>query len=197
LEWHTRIKSRMDEELHELLHARIAPDARVADLGSGHGMVSLLLHWCAPARRITAIERDADKVALAKQLAKHCPGVEVMQGDLLNAAVPESDAIILKDVMHYMRPDHQQALLARCAAALAPGGAIYVRDGFRTGDERHARTRWTERIAVMIGFNKTDQPMEFISREEFERMAASSGLHLEWALDARRTSNALAILNRL
>ncbi|MFZ1694946.1 MAG: 1-acyl-sn-glycerol-3-phosphate acyltransferase [Flavobacteriales bacterium] len=197
LEWHTRIKSRMDEELHELLHARIAPDARVADLGSGHGMVSLLLHWCAPARRITAIERDADKVALAKQVARHCPGVEVVQGDLLSAAVPESDAIILKDVLHYLRPDQQQAMLTRCAAALAPGGAIYVRDGFRTGDERHARTRWTERIAVMIGFNKTDQPMEFISREEFERMAASSGLRVEWAHDARRTSNALAILNRL
>lgn len=196
LEWHTRIKSRMDEELHELLHARIAPDARVADLGSGHGMVALLLHWCAPARRITAIERDADKVALAKQVARHCPGVEVVQGDLLSAAVPESDAIILKDVLHYMRPDQQKTLLARCAAALAPNGAIYVRDGFRTGDERHARTRWTERVAVMIGFNKTDQPMEFISREEFERMAAGSGLRVEWALDARRTSNALAILTR-
>ncbi|MFM7635552.1 MAG: hypothetical protein ACKO7Z_08240, partial [Cyanobacteriota bacterium] len=68
---------------------------------------------------------------------------------------------------------------------------------FRSGGERHARTRWTERIAVAIGFNKTDQPMEFISREEFERMAASSGLRVEWAHEARRTSNALAILTRL
>lgn len=196
LEWHTRIKSRMDEELHELLHARIALDARVADLGSGHGMVALLLHWCAPARRITAVERDADKVALARNAARHCPGLVVEHADLLSATVPESDAIILKDVLHYMRADQQQELIKRCAAALAPGGAIYVRDGFRSGDERHARTRWTERIAVTIGFNKTDQPMEFISRMEFERMAASSGLRVEWALDARRTSNALAILTR-
>ncbi|MBK8227985.1 MAG: 1-acyl-sn-glycerol-3-phosphate acyltransferase [Flavobacteriales bacterium] len=197
LEWHARIKARMDEGLHALLNQRIPPGARITDLGSGHGMVSLLLHWCSTERRIVAVERDRDKVAIARHAARHWPGITMQEGDALHAPISESDAIILKDVLHYLRPGEQQHLLQRCSQALAPGGAIYVRDGFRSGDERHARTRWTERIAVAIGFNKTNQPMQFISREEFEGMAAASGLRVEWAHAARRTSNELAILTSL
>ncbi len=197
LEWHTRIKARMDEELHALLNKRIPADARIADLGSGHGMVTLLLHWCSAERRVVAVERDRDKVAIAKHAARHWPGITVQEGDALHAPISESDAIILKDVLHYLRPEEQRHVLQRCSQALAPGGAIYVRDGFRSSDERHARTRWTERIAVAIGFNRTNQPMEFISREEFEGMATACGLRVEWAHASRRTSNELAIMTSL
>ncbi|MBX2973658.1 MAG: 1-acyl-sn-glycerol-3-phosphate acyltransferase [Flavobacteriales bacterium] len=196
LEWHTRIKARMDGELHDLLHARIGRDARITDLGAGHGMVALLLHWAAPGRSITAIERDAEKTALAGHAARHWPGIRVEEADLRSGALPEADAILLKDVLHYMPPTDQRDLLLRCAKALAPGGSIYVRDGFRSDDARHERTRWTERIAVAIGFNKAEGTMHFMSRDEFQGMAGDAGLAVEWAQAAHRTSNELAILTR-
>lgn len=196
LEWHTRIKGRMDAELHELLHSRIAPDARITDIGSGHGMVALLLHWCAPGRTVTALERDPDKVAIAREAARPWTGITVAQGDARSAPLPASDAFVLKDVLHYLLPDEQRLVLHRCASALAPGGAIYVRDGFRASGEGHERTVMTERFAVAAGFNKTENDMHFISRTEFEGMASAAGLKVEWAHHANRTSNALAILSK-
>ncbi len=62
--------------------------------------------------------------------------------------------ITLVDMLHYYEPDVQRALLARCRAALRPGGAILIREG--DGDRQGGAgwTRAVERLAVKIGWNR-------------------------------------------
>lgn len=196
LEWYTRIKSKMDLGLHELLHARIPKDARVVDLGSGHGMVSLLLGWSAEGRTMQGFERDAEKVAIAEHVFSKGPKTTFTVADLENMTPPPADAYILKDVLHYLPPAKQRELLLACANGLSPEGAIFVRDGFAASDERHERTKWTERLSIGLGFNKAKGELDFMKKETIAAIAEEAGLQLEWALRESRTSNELVILHK-
>ena len=195
IEWYTRVKARMDRDLHELLHARIARDATVVDLGAGHGMVSRLLYWSAPARRIMAFERDEEKVLMARHCYSKDEGITFNQADLRDLVPPPADAYVIKDVLHYMDPTAQRALLLACARNLRPGGSILLRDGFSAPGARHVRTRWTERLSTGIGFNKTSGELHFMAKDTLLAIAAEAGLAVEWALAEARTSNELAILS--
>ena len=196
LEWHTRIKARMDEPVHAYLHAHIAHDADVVDLGSGHGMVAFLLHWMAPGRWITGVEHDAEKVAMAKHISRNDRGLEFIQSDLAHYTPPDADAYILKDVLHYLPEEVQQRTLRACSEGLKPGGAIFVRDGFSGMDDGHQRTVRGERFSTGFGFNKAKDGLHFISGRRFEEMAGQAGLSVEWVMKDDRNSNKLAVLTK-
>lgn len=194
LEWHTRIKARMDEELHEVLHARIARNAHVVDLGCGHGMVAQLLGWSAPERTVLGVDRDAEKVAIAAQATAHNKQMRFTVADLDTYEPPAADAFILKDVLHYLLPDGQKVLLQACAGRLNAGGSILVRDGFAAAGRAHERTRWTERLSTGLGFNKAKHALHFMTKDDLEAIAHGAGLRVEWLAVSARTSNQLAIL---
>jgi len=196
LEWYTRIKLKMDTGLHELLHARIPKDAHVVDLGSGHGMVSLLLSWSAKDRILQGFERDAGKVAIADHVYGKGAGTTFTVADLEDLTPPPADVYILKDVLHYLTLAKQRELLLECANGLSSEGAIFVRDGFATNDDRHERTKWTERLSIGLGFNKAKGELEFMKKETIIAIAEEAGLRVEWALREARTSNELVILHK-
>ena len=196
LEWHTRIKARMDAGLHDLLHKRIPRDARVVDLGSGHGMVSYLLGWSAPGRTIQGYERDADKVAIANNAYSRSPNIAFTIADLEGLTPPPADAYILKDVLHYLPPVEQRELILACAKELSPDGAIFVRDGFAANDDRHDRTKRTERYSVGLGFNQAKGALHFMTKDGIMAIAQEAGLTVEWASKEMRTSNELVILKK-
>jgi len=196
LEWYIRIKSRIDARLDEHIHALLPRTGDIVDLGCGYGPLTYLLHWSAPERRLLGVDHDAEKVAVAAHSLLRGDNLRFEQADLLTWRPPPADAYLLKDVLHYLPMARQEELLRSCAEALRPGGVIVVRDGF-TGDAlRHARTRWTERFSTGLGFNKTAAPLTFMGRKDLERMAAMSGLRLEWVDEGRITSNALAALTK-
>lgn len=197
LEWYTRVKSRMDEGLHEVIHASIARTARVVDLGCGHGMVPQLLAWSAPERSIVGVDRDAEKVAIATEAGKTSSRLSYLVADLDDFEPPTADAYILKDVLHYLIPGRQRELLLACAERLPIGGAIFVRDGFVSTGRDHRRTRWTERISTGIGFNRAKHELHFMSKGTMEGIATEAGLRIEWRMASSYTSNELAILTRV
>lgn len=195
LEWYVRIKSRIDTDLHERIHALVPRDASVVDLGCGYGMLSYLLHWSSEDRRILSVDHDAAKVEVAQNGFSRGEALHFTQADLSTYAPPAADVFILKDVLHYMPKAEQAALLERCSASLPPGGMILVRDGFADDNNAHARTRTTELFSTrLFGFNKTKGSLHFLRRAELEAMAAASGLVCEWTGDSAVTSNELVIL---
>jgi SAM-dependent methyltransferase len=133
-----------DPVFAELVRRGLIPDgARVLDLGCGQG--SLLAYlvaardchragvwpagWPPPPSglRLHGIELLASDVARARRALDGEARIE--QGDLRTAPLAPSDAIVLLDVLHYIEPDAQEALLARIAEALAPGGVFVTRVG--------------------------------------------------------------------
>ncbi|MEO8067007.1 MAG: 1-acyl-sn-glycerol-3-phosphate acyltransferase [Flavobacteriales bacterium] len=195
LEWYVRVKSRIDTDLHERIHALVPRDATVVDLGCGHGMLSYLLHWSSADRRILGVDHDAAKVELAQHAFSRGEALGFVQADLTTFQPPRADVFILKDVLHYMPKEEQGALLKRCATQLNPGGIVLVRDGFADNAQGHERTRTTELFSTrLFGFNKTKGDLHFLRRPELEAMAAVCGLRCEWTGDSSVTSNELVIL---
>lgn len=133
-----------------LLERGAIPDgARVLDLGCGQGLLLCLLAE-SPSRglRLLGIERSPEGVRRARLALRGDGAIE--ESDLRVARLPESDAIALLDVVHYLEPRAQDALLDRIAAALAPGGVLLLRVCDDRQRVRAALTRAADRFGALF-----------------------------------------------
>jgi uncharacterized protein (DUF2062 family)/2-polyprenyl-3-methyl-5-hydroxy-6-metoxy-1,4-benzoquinol methylase len=166
----------------------------LVDLGTGLGVLPILLAQRGQVRHAIGIEWDASKAASARKASAGLGAVEIREGDAREAELPPTDAVLMIDLLHYYPLEEQRALLARAAAALRPGGRLAVRETVREG--RSALTRIVEGIAVALRWNKGPglcYLTEAELRAELERLGlrcaeaagASSSLHkgnlLLWA----------------
>lgn len=127
------------------LWERLPREGLVLDLGCGEGLLAAWLE-AAGGAQVRGWDVDAGRVAVAR-----AAGVEAEVGDCRGVALPEADAIVLIDVLHYLAPEEQAAVLRRCAAALRPGGMLLARD---PDLGRGAASWWTttsERLFVATG----------------------------------------------
>jgi SAM-dependent methyltransferase len=110
--------------LLEDFERRVKP-GRLLEVGCAGGW--LLKHAIERGWKAQGVELSADAVAHARSL-----GLEVFQGDLLAAGLPEDafDLVYLGDVLEHV-PDCR-ATLAECARVLRPGGVLYLRGPITT-----------------------------------------------------------------
>jgi uncharacterized protein (DUF2062 family) len=150
---YARLKLALDPA-HRTIAPQIPPDTFTVDLGCGIGLLPILLALLGERRRALGIEWDGEKVRAGQHAAKELDGVEIVEGDVRTHPIPACDVITLVDMLHYYDADTQRALLARCRAALRPGGRILVREGDRqrTGGARW--TRFVEGFSTRIGWNR-------------------------------------------
>lgn len=150
-------KMRLDP-VYALVLAELPEDAELVDLGSGMGLLPLLVALRSPRARVRAVEWDARKVAVARGLLEGLP-VEVEQGDARSFPLGRPGAVTLIDVMHYSPPEEQRAWLERCAEALAPGGVLLIRE-LEPGQNQRRWAPFLEKLAVRWGWNRgaTVQP---------------------------------------
>lgn len=196
LEWYMRVKVRL-ERCYELFDRLVPREATVVDLGCGYGPLSYMLAMLSDRRRIVGMDYDAEKVETANHSFLRRPEIGFVHADLRTAELPEADVFLLIDVLHYMRPEEQQALIARCAARLNPGGRIVIRDGDSGRAGRHKATAMTEVWSTkIVGFNKTDGELHFTSTPELAATARSLGMEIHAAHKDTRTSNTVYILTR-
>ncbi|RZJ29531.1 MAG: class I SAM-dependent methyltransferase, partial [Flavobacterium sp.] len=84
------------------------------------------------------------------------PKINFEQADVTQYELEACDGVIISDVLHYLLPERQEALLDKCFQALEPGGLLIVRDGVAELAERHEGTKRTEVLSTRIfNFNKT------------------------------------------
>ena len=151
--WYARMKYAMDP-CYRAIAPLVPPAAFVVDVGSGLGMLPVLLGVLGDGRRALGIEWDAAKVACGRQAAAGLDGVELVEGDARTTALPACDVLTLVDMLHYWDADVQRALLGRCRAALRAGGRLLVREG---DPARRGGARWTravEALVTRLGWNR-------------------------------------------
>ena len=163
--------------------AALPSGGRVLDLGSGHGLLSLALSMGSEKREIIGIDHDQARVLLAEgAAAKHDgrskPRFQV--GDLQKALAtfpPASlSGIAMIDILHYLAPDAQAALLRDAARALEPGGVLAVREVDSEGGVAAVWNRFYENVATRIGFTQSARTqLEFRSVSGWSSLLESAG----------------------
>lgn len=194
LEWYIRIKVRM-ERCYEAFDQLLPRQGRITDIGCGVGPLCYMLAMLSSHRQILGIDYDADKIAIAQHGWLRIDQLSFVHANALQYPLPESDAFVLNDMLHYLPLEAQTQLLERCASHLAPGGMIVVRDGNASDERRHRLTRLTEILSTRIfRFNKVEHPLSFGSLEQMRALAYRLGMTLTTYDNDRLTSNTIYIL---
>jgi SAM-dependent methyltransferase len=164
--------------------AVLPKEGRILDLGSGHGLLSLALSMGSDRREIIGIDHDPARVRLAAGAAARYeifpkPRFEV--GDLEKAlatfASRSLSGIAMIDILHYLSPDGQAALLHEAARALEPGGILAVREVDPDGGVAAIWNRLYENVATRIGFTRSARThLEFRSVAGWTTVLESAGL---------------------
>ena len=123
------------------LISRLAGPSRVVEFGCGDGTTARLL--CEAGHRVHGFDVSA---AMIRMAAQREPRARFEIGSFFDAAIPRCAAIIaIGEVFGYIAPDRGEpvvleAVLARCADALDPGGLLMFDlagpDRLRAGEQR-------------------------------------------------------------
>lgn len=127
---------------------------RILELGCGHGLVASYLALSGPRRAVLGTDIDARKIALAAAAARRiAPG----EGDLRFEHAPDGalppgpwSAIVVVDVLYLLDATREAALLERCAAALAPGGVLVLKETDRDPAWKYALTKAQELVSTRV-----------------------------------------------
>jgi ubiquinone/menaquinone biosynthesis C-methylase UbiE len=115
---------------HEVIQAlKLAPGAKVADVGAGTGYFAVRLANMLPQGKVYAVDLEPDMVRYLGERARKegLSNLQAVQGEPADARLPEKvDLILLVDVYHHI--EERTAYFRRLAASLAPGGRIAVID---------------------------------------------------------------------
>jgi SAM-dependent methyltransferase len=141
--------------------------AKVVDLGCGRG---LLAAWYFAAERMAEQGRWQGAAPpkglrfhgydlIAKHVDAGCQAlrplygerVEIEEGDMRHARLDGADAIAILDVLHYVPPEDQEALLRRVHAALPAGGLLVTRVGNADGN---LAFRFSQLVDGIVNFQR-------------------------------------------
>jgi len=196
LEWYTRIKIKLEHN-YEVFHQHLPLRGLIVDIGCGYGYLGHILAWTGKEREIIGFDHDAEKIAVANNTPAKPANLSFEVKNALTADLPQADAFVISDVLHYLPQEDQRRLLEKCMKNLLPGGILFVRDADASMQKRHFGTRLTEFFSTRLGFNKTNaNKLCFVTREFVEATAKSNNFKVEVIDTTKLTSNLIYILKK-
>lgn len=157
------------------------PLGRVLDAGCGRAQFALLLLELGHAASVLGFDADERKVRVARAAAQGA-GRFWAQG-LTEGGWPQSDTVLLVDVLHYLPPEGQSAALALARSALAEGGQVVVREADRRGGLAALVTRAAERCGRAFGVNR-GQTLAFRSAHGWRALLEAEGFEVTTSQEA-------------
>ena len=144
------------------------------DVGCGRGQTGLLVAALQPAATGVCVDWDMAKVAQAKRAAADHPDLRFEVADMATWTPPVAATLLLIDVLHYHEPATQDAILTRAAAAITPGGVLFVREVDASRGFRARLTRLQEKAGRLVGLNKS-RTLSFRPAQELVSLLERAG----------------------
>ncbi|HRS08806.1 MAG TPA: 1-acyl-sn-glycerol-3-phosphate acyltransferase [Bacteroidia bacterium] len=196
LEWYGRIKWNLEKKNYDFYNSCIGNRLLITDLGCGYGFMDLFLHYKNGERKITAVDYDEDKTAIASNVWNKNNNLQFKSEDITQTDIQPSDVIFLNDVLHYLKTESQELVLQKCAHALLPEGIIFIRDGI-SDDIKHENTKFTELLSTkLFSFNKKTNDLNFFNADFIYQFAKKHNLKVEEHKHSNKTSNRLFVLSK-
>jgi tRNA (cmo5U34)-methyltransferase len=162
------------------------PSPHIVDLGTGTGALARHCLLAVPAARLTAVDADADIIALATERLRDLPYPPTfVHGNFTALALPACDVIVASLALHHIRTaEEKRAFYARCHAAIGPGGLLVSADCCPAADARlraaqleawraHLRRTYSERDTDSYFAAWADEDVYFPLDEELAMMQAA------------------------
>lgn len=112
--------------------SQLPAGGRLLEVGCGHGVFSMLAAVTDHGRTVVGVDVDGRKVPHAREAASRAraAGASVDIAVAPPGELPEGpwDAVVVLDVLYLLDADARRDLLAGCAARLAPGGVLAVKE---------------------------------------------------------------------
>jgi uncharacterized protein (DUF2062 family)/predicted methyltransferase len=164
----------------------------LVDVGCGQGLTLALLAearravdagtWPPDApppprfERMAGIETRHRVAAIARAALEG--DAEIIEGDARTLSMEPASAVLLFDVLHLMRPEEQDALLAETAARLEPGGVVLVREADASAGWRFTAVRLGNRLKA-IAFGTRHQSFHARTEAEWRECFARRGFRAD------------------
>jgi 2-polyprenyl-3-methyl-5-hydroxy-6-metoxy-1,4-benzoquinol methylase len=157
----------------------------ILEVGCGHGVFSTYLAITSRARHVVGVDIDADKIVLAEEAAAR---LEPGEGDVSfrvspSGEVPRIDggwrAIVFADVLYLLTRQRREALLAECAAALAPGGLLVVKEVDTEPMLKAKVAQFQELLATRVLRITDGDALDFPSSRELQVVLDDLGLQTQ------------------
>jgi 2,7-dihydroxy-5-methyl-1-naphthoate 7-O-methyltransferase len=154
--------------------------AHVMDVGGGNGTLMREVLRRHPGVRATVLDQELTARAAAERFAADGLGERgaAVVGDFFAPLPTGADAYVLSDILHDWDDERAGAILARCAEAAGPDGAVLVVESLR-GDFGDRPANTTLDIIMLSVFGGRERRIE-----ELAALAAGAGLELRGAHDA-------------
>jgi len=190
-----RVKVRL-EKSYTSFHQLLPKQGDILDVGCGYGFMSYILHFTEPARNITGIDYDEEKTTVAAHCFSKDEGINFEHADIATYNFAQYDGIIMADMLHYLQPEQQHAVIKKAMHSLKPNGTLIIRDGDKEREEKHKGTKLTEFFSTkLFGFNKTTGAgLSFLSASTIHQIANENGMHCREIDETRYTSNVVFVI---
>lgn len=155
--WHyhyARIKLRTDPLYPGVVEALRGCDAPLLDLGCGIGLLAHALRAAGLEMPYSGMDNDAAKIARAGAAAARA-GLEDVRFDCIDLSggpPPHSGSVAILDVLQFVAPEVQDAILDAAVAMLAPGARLVIRTGLDDGSRRARTTRRIDTLSRVLGW---------------------------------------------
>lgn len=182
------------------VEAAVPRRGRVLEIGCGHGLFAAYAACAAGGREVLGTDIDVDKIALAQQAARPlAPRLHFAPATSGEVPAGPWDAVVVLDVLYLLPAEAQRDLLTACAAQLAPGGVLLVKEMAQSPAWKARWNRIQETLAVKVLRITEGHDFDFVPTEQVCRWLTDAGLAVQvQPLDrARLHPHQLVVARRL
>ena len=182
--WHyyyAKAKLRSDPLYPGVVDALRGSNAPLLDLGCGIGLLAHALRASGLALSYRGIDNDVGKIAQAQRAGSNANlrDATFEVADLAAGLPAHRGSVAILDVLQFVPPQAQDAILDAAIAMLGPGAKLVIRTGLDDGNQRARITRGIDAFSRVLGWMNSG-PKRYPDADALRTKFAAAGLQSEF-----------------